>query len=193
MSREGTAWRSAAGEATWDLHKAYDSVNRSRVAGHLRALGYPELQLRISLASYFWPRLILMGQLRSRWITAAIGLMAGSTFATLELYGMTIPSCDELVKVFPTLDLTVHVDDICLADEEESQEALMEVTVPAAMRLAQSLREEGLEIALPKCFTLGSTKEIAAGIASSLGAIGGLAGTSVRRLGVDHSLGPRRK
>ena len=129
----------------------------------------------------------------SRWIGALLGLMAGSTFEMFDLYGMTIPSCDELVKVFPSGDLTVHVDDICLADEEETKEALMEVIVTAAQQLARSLREDGLEIALPKCFTLGSTKEMADGIASSLGVTGGVAGTSVRRLGFDHSLAPRRK
>ncbi len=93
------AEKKVAAEAMWDLHKAFDMVPRKVVVGKLRTMGYPELQLRVSMASYAWARIILIVQLAGRWLLTTRGVLAGSAYGMFELLGMTVLTFDQAIQL----------------------------------------------------------------------------------------------
>ncbi len=174
----------------WDLTKAFDMVPRNLARDRLLRLGYPALQLRISMASYSWPTFLLFGCIAGDVLEPKRGIRAGSTFAMYELLGTLVPDIDETIAMMLEADVTLNVDDLTVAAEAKSTDELL-ATLPGGMlHLSDRLRGAGMEISLPKAFTLGSTAEVARRLSDAIGELAGKHGTSVRRLGVgEHANG----
>ncbi len=101
---------------------------------------------------------------------------------------MTIVIFDDMRKMYPELHVTVMADDVCLEMEGADEESLLTGFVTAVRGVAHALDEYRLPLATDKCFTLASSMRLARVAASALGD-GSQCDSSVRRLGVDHSLG----
>ena len=79
-----------------DLVKAFDTVPHQQLIDAARERGYPLWLLRLSLAIYRMPRVIMIERKCSRLILASRGITAGSTFATSELMALLIGLVDLL-------------------------------------------------------------------------------------------------
>jgi hypothetical protein len=171
------------------LTKAFDMLPRHLARDRLLRLGYPALQLRIPMTSYSWPTFLLFGCMAGTLMEPKRGIRAGSTLAMYELLGTLVPDIDEKIAMMPEADVTLNVDDLNVASKAKSTDELL-ATLPGGMlHLADRLRGAGMEISLPKAFTLGSTAEVARRLSEAIGVLAGEHGTAVRRLGVDHSVG----
>jgi len=106
--------RSNYAQALLDLVKAFETVPHDVVA---RLADKHKLNLwlvRLSLASYRLARTIGIDGSFSRMIIAARGITAGSVFATTELRVIMLEAIDETVRIWPSISLSVYVDDCTL-------------------------------------------------------------------------------
>ena len=95
---------------------------------------YAAMQCRLSLASYAWPRRLVLGRITTDWdILATRGLGAGSKFATYEQTGIMLVAFDQMTKLHPAIHVTIMVDDVNLELEDEREPSLIEEFVAAAM------------------------------------------------------------
>jgi len=101
-------------ELNWDIQKCFEHVQRPKLIEVAMQLGFPAHILRLSLASYAWPRRLRGYQgLVTDPIYATRGIVAGSAFACYELIAYMYAATRAVLLTGPTL--SVHVDDISLA------------------------------------------------------------------------------
>ena len=87
---------------------------------------------RLSLASNRLPRALGINGAYSRLVVAALGIIAGSGFATTELRLLLLDVAIDLDARWPHLDVTLYVDDMML-------EVLAKRRMEAARMLAQAV------------------------------------------------------
>ena len=189
------AWKQAA-RAEWanssdldyistllDLVKAFERVPHDWLVHHAIALNYPIRILKLSVKAYLLGRVIIVDGVASPLIWAERGITAGSVFATIELRVLLISCMDRLVYRFPSVALTVYVDDTGLEVIGPARMAIQLIVVATRflidclveMRLELSPNKNvccasRLAIAFEVCRQLSSVKFKVAGSAKSLGA-----------------------
>ena len=73
-------------ELNWDISKCFEHVQREQLMHLASELGYPRTALRLSLASYAWPRRLRgTAGMVTKPICSSRGIVAGSAFACYEL------------------------------------------------------------------------------------------------------------
>ena len=72
------------GQILFDLVKAFEKIPRQHLVTAAARHGYDLRILRLSLAAYRIPRTIDIDGVASRCITAVLGIIAGSGYATAE-------------------------------------------------------------------------------------------------------------
>ena len=103
-------------QALVDLVKCFETVPHSHLVRAARALGFPMMILRLSLAAYRLQRVLGIQGTFSRVVVACRGITAGSGFATTELRVLLFDVLVELrVRWSPTLSVTAFVDDLTLS------------------------------------------------------------------------------
>ena len=101
-------------EGLRDIDKCFEHVVHPILVREALELEYPLDILRLSLASYRWPRrLIGVLNMISDFILATRGVIAGSAFAVFELICMMVRAMRRISAAWPTASLSVHVDDFC--------------------------------------------------------------------------------
>ena len=98
-----------------DLVKAFDRVPLWLLVREAIALGYPLKMLRLSIAAYQLKRVIRVGAVVSRFVSAVTGITAGSGFATSEMRLVMIRVIDRALTLYPTIMPTLFVDDLAAA------------------------------------------------------------------------------
>ena len=83
-----------------DLVKAFDKVPPWLLIREAIALGYPLRILRLSIATYQLKRVIRIGSVVSKVVTAVTGIAAGSGFATTEMRLVLIRVIDRALTLF---------------------------------------------------------------------------------------------
>ena len=95
-----------------DLVKAFDKVPLWLLVQEAIALGYPLRVLRLSIATYQLKRVIRVGRVVSKVVTAVTGITAGSGFATSEMRLVMVRAIDRAMKLYPAITPTLFVDDL---------------------------------------------------------------------------------
>jgi hypothetical protein len=172
----------------WDIKKAFENVRRDQLVMAARKFGYPLRWLRLSMASYGWDRTIIMEHAAGRTVKAQVGIGAGAMSATYELHVYVQAMLYAHNQAFPTVGLSVHVDDI-IRDFHGHTEHDILVQVDASNALMQHhLTALCLPLAKDKEQVVATTAALAQAVSRiSLGR-GTTAEASVRRLGCDYSL-----
>jgi len=98
-----------------DLIKAFDYVPRWLLVREAIELGYPLKLLRLSIATYQLKRVIRVGAVVSKVVSAITGITAGSGFATTEMRLVMIRVIDRALSLYPTITPTLFVDDLAAA------------------------------------------------------------------------------
>ncbi len=112
--------------------------------GLAKQFNYPTAVLRIALNAYSWDRRIMLDSIVSGPIWAHKGIGPGSTTATFELNLYFLEAVVNLASKFPSLTLTVHVDDFGAAAMGEATE-VVNTLVEAGLTL-KGLLNQGLEV-----------------------------------------------
>ena len=98
-----------------DLVKAFDYVPKWLLVREAIALNYPLKILRLSIATYELNRVIRIGNVVSKTVTAVTGITAGSGFATTEMRLVLIRVVDRALSLYPAITPTLFVDDLAAA------------------------------------------------------------------------------
>ena len=99
-----------------DMVKAFGTVPHQQLIESASERGFPLWLLRLSLAIYRMPRVIMIERRCSRLIVASRGITAGSTFATTELIALLIGLVDLLNGRWGGIvRLKLYVDDLSMA------------------------------------------------------------------------------
>ena len=175
------------------MSKTFERVSFVKLVQLALRHGYPPQLLRHSVASYRWPRYLSDGRLVAPPVQARQrAIVAGSSFATLELKAILLDVLDSLVLQFPETRITIHVDDIAhsstgLGDASTAARALAFDT-ELVHRFEYQLR---LPFATAKTAVLATSKELARRVAAGLPrSERGAATGAVRNLGYDYALRP---
>jgi len=109
--------RSNYAQALLDLVKAFEKVPHDVLFRLARERGFNLWLVRLSVASYRLARSIGIDGSYSRLVMATRGITAGSVFATSELRIIMLDAMDFTTRIWPTVSLSVYVDDCTLECE----------------------------------------------------------------------------
>jgi hypothetical protein len=140
------------------------------------------------MASYAWDRTIIVEHAAGTTVKAQVGIGAGAMSATYELHLCVLAMLYAHSRAFPSVGLSVHVDDIIRDFHGRTEhDILLQVDASNAL-MKQHLNALCLPLAKNKEQVVASTAHLAQAVSKiSLGQ-GRTAEASVRRLGCDYSL-----
>jgi hypothetical protein len=172
----------------WDIKKAFENVRRDELVKAADKFGYPQRWLRLSIASYQWPRTLIMEHAAGSTVKAQVGIGAGAMSATYELHLYMLATLHAHTQAFPSVGLTVHVDDIIRDFQGHTIPEVVGQVKASNKFMQKHLEGLGLPLAKDKEQIVGTTEALTSAVSKvSLGR-GTTAEASVRRLGCDFSL-----
>ena len=174
-----------------DLEKAFDKVPHHQVVAAARRWQYPMEILRLSLNGYRLRRIIGVGGVFSDIVVPRRGIAAGSSHATRELRALMIGIFDEARRLFPSVTLTLYVDDGTL-ESVGTVRTVAEALIGATTVICEGLEEGGMVLSMTKNKVVASGKELGTTIQEGLvrWKVGRTACTQM--LGVGTAAGVRR-
>ena len=142
-----------------DLVKAFDYVPKWLLVREAIALNYPLKILRLSIATYELNRVIRIGNVVSKTVTAVTGITAGSGFATTEMRLVLIRVVDRALSLYPTITPTLFVDDLAAAVCAPAKHAIAQMGgfIEYVARFITDTRQA---LSPTKCNVTASTKKI---------------------------------
>jgi hypothetical protein len=150
-----------------DLVKAFERVPHDWLVAHARELQYPMRVLKLSIQAYLLGRSIVIDGVSSFLVYATRGITAGSVFATIELRVLLIRCMDRIVYHFPSVWLTVYVDDTGLEAVGPRGHVIHNI-VGATRCLVDSLVEMRLELSPTKNVCCASKFSVGVAVISQL-------------------------
>ena len=182
-------------EVNMDGEKFFDNIKHHILHKQAKAVGYPMVLLRVSLATYR-ARRALVGdhQMISPMMRASQGAAAGSAHATFEATAVLLLEVRAHLLAFPTSGLSIHVEDF---KESASSSETGAAVVELCCKVASLVEKFEINLELPfgkeKTNIIGSSKEVTRLAAEGLGVWAGGCEEegSVKRLGYDYQLGSR--
>ena len=175
-----------------DLRKCFEHVNRQLLWDKGISNGYPRSILRMSLASYAWPRIVTLDNIASPARIAWNGLVAGGTFATKELKLYFMDGIKQVVKKNSHTDIVLQVDDFITSTYANTRDQALR-NIHSVVQDVVALVEVDLmmKFAPDKSFVLSNDKELAEKATQLLGRYGGHAEKQAQRLGIPSAAGKR--
>ncbi len=174
-----------------DMVKAFERVPRQQLVDEAARVGYPLHLLRLSLAAYKLPRVVMIGGVVSRRVSSTRGIAAGSGAATTELRALLLGLLDRLTAAFPAVRIQAYVDDITM-DIMRTARLAASIMAKAGRALCEGLRALGLELSPTKCKCTASSARIGAHVSAALRQYGVQYCARVKSLGVGLGAGRRR-
>ncbi len=156
------------------------------------ALDFPLPLLRLSLAAYTLPRVLVVDGVCSSTVVARQGITAGSGMATTELRVLLLRLLDQVREQYPGLGLAVYVDDIA-ADVAGRNSRVQAMLIGAGAMICEGLARLRLPLSVGKCKCVASSTSLAATVAAALAHHGVVAAAWAKALGVGTAAGARRR
>jgi hypothetical protein len=170
MKRAVTHSTDEAASVLWDIQKALENVHRDRLVHMARRFGYPIRWLRLSLASYAWPRTLEVEHAAGSTVIPQLGIWAGAMSATYELHVYVLAMLYAHQQSLPQVGLSIHVDDI-IRDFSGTTETILDDVAQSNLLVQRHLRELGLSLAASKGQIVASSDILARQVSTlSLGA-----------------------
>ena len=165
----GVAKGQAAVATFSDLQSFYEFVSWDILAANAARVGYPLAVLRVTVASYTWPRYVACDRLLGVWILPSRGVVAGSFAATYEVKAYLLPSVLAVADRHPSTPISIHIDDIVTEGVGKAMQIGREVA-ECQRDLNRTFEDNlGLHFAKHKGATVGSHADTTAYIAKALG------------------------
>jgi len=172
------AWRQAArseqaaargwsyGAALLDMVKAFERVPHDLLVVKARAKGYSLRLLKVSLSAYRLARTLMVQGACSALVVAVRGITAGAGHAVIELRLLLGDLWDDAHRLYPTVSLTIFVDDSTLEvlGTRRFVSRLMRKVLSFIVAGLENLR---MELGAPKCFMLASSLAFAKALAGA--------------------------
>ena len=174
-----------------DLAKAYERVPLGLLALALLRLGVHPCVVGLTLEQYMAPRFVAVSGAVARAIEAICGLIAGCAFAVKHLGNYLEPRIAVVAARWPGTKFRTYVDDFRLTNEGETEVVVSDAPGATADVVSQ-LQQAGLEVGLPKCTALCSSRAALREAVVALARLGIEAVDSVKDLGIDATLTRRR-
>ena len=149
------------GHTMLDLVKAFEKVPHRMLVAAACKHGYNLWVLQLSLAAYRMPRTVSVGGIFSRSIVATRGITAGSGFATTELRMLLLDVVDAAYGMWPTIQLTLYVDDLSIEAEGDDHEVMVNTTGATDQVVRHLQQELLLEASASKSCILASNPALA--------------------------------
>ena len=146
----------AYGQVLLNLVKAFERIPHAMLAREAAKLGYPLWTLRLSLAAYRLPRSLRIGEVYSFLVIACRGATAGSGTGTTEMKIIMIDIIDGALKVYPTVEPTLFVDDVS-AEQSAGENAKVENLAGFTMHVSRAIVDAKMELSDVKCGCNAST------------------------------------
>ena len=146
-------------QALLDLVKAFDRVPLWLLVQEAVALGYPLRILRLSIATYRLERVIRIGKVVSKGVTAVRGITAGSGFATTEMRIIMIRIVDKACRMFPMVAPTLFVDDLA-ADVTAPEKHVVQQLRGSIETVADFIHRTGQELSKTKSLVTATTTKL---------------------------------
>jgi len=172
------AWRQAArseqaaargwhyGAALLDMVKAFERVPHDILVCKAVAKGYSLRLLKVSLGAYRLARTLMVQGACSRLMVAVRGITAGAGHAVVELRLLLCDLWDDAHRLYPSINLTVFVDDSTL--EARGTRRFIIRLMPRVIKLiVHGLTSLRMELGAPKCFVLASSLSFAKELAGA--------------------------
>ena len=180
-----------------DLAKAFESVPLSEAWSRGLSLGMPPAILRLALeVCSFTRHLVLQGEV-TEGVQTFSAILAGTSFATDILYAVFVGPCDRLQECWPSLNLSLVVDDLALQAPGKKHE-VGSVAAGATEQIMLELREIGFMVSAGdvwspggKTTAVGSCPQVMARMRTSFRRLGVKTSQHARHLGVDYTPGKR--
>ena len=153
--------RSNYAQALLDLVKAFEKVPHDVVFRLAQKRGFNLWLVRLSVASYRLMRTIGIDGAYSRMVTATRGITAGSVFATSELRIIMLDAMDYTTRIWPSISLSVYVDD-CTLEHSGPGTRPAAIVAGASDTIINYLEDTlRLEVSVVKSVALGSAFSLA--------------------------------
>ena len=177
-----------------DLKSFYDHFHYGILKHRADEGGFPKKITNLALKAYEAGRRIMQEGLVADPIFTGRGVVAGCGFATTWVKIYCKGPLDAFQKRHPFVRLDTYVDDFTLSvDADTDIEARVLVTL-AALDLKQVIEKEmKCKLALDKSVVVASNDKLAQDIADELGTLGVVPRAATANLGVDFSVGKKRK
>ena len=148
-----------------DLTKAFERGPHALLVQAAVKHEYCLWTLRLSLAAYGLPRAIGEEGVFSKLLIATVGITVGSGFATTELRVLFLETIDMCSIRYTEICLTIYVDDFTVEAMGDKYAVIRDVA--AATNFIVHTLEQGLllDVSKKKSFCIGSSPQIARGIA----------------------------
>ena len=192
-----TVWRSAVAnnhadkssqfalDAQGDLRKCFEHVDHLILWQQAKHLGYPLSVLRLSIATYRWPRAVQLGSISSPPIYPTCGTVAGSTGATLELKVYCVVQIRGVNRRNPTVRIAVMVDDFLLGAVGSSALEVLLILHAAFVDLIDSIEVRlKMQFASDKFFVVSNCQSLARRMLALLAPHSTTLAPDILRLGV---------
>ena len=194
-------WRDAARAATLrprgyftlcvlsDIAKCFENVAWPALQAAAYADDYPSALPRLSVSMYAAPRVLMVGRATAAALRPTKGIGPGSAFATDELLLVLGPAVRAFQASFPSLGVSLHVDDVALSATGARLGPTLGMLARGFASIASDLGALGLPLAITKQQCVSSHPRAVMAMGAAFGRWGGSPAAHATRLGVDFGAG----
>ena len=134
-----------------DLHKCYECINHNKLYEAAVRYGYPLAILRLTISTYRAKRVIQHHGIVTEGVCPSQGIVAGCAFATFELKLLLLSACARHVSRWPSVRLSIFVDNLSLDTTSEFKSEVVEDSLAAAGDLTNFLEDQSpLKVAVDR-------------------------------------------
>jgi len=180
----------AVASSLLDLKKAYEYVSHRRLWGKAKKHRFHLRFLRYTLATYAMQRAVLFAGMATAPVKASRTIVAGCSQATTLLRMVLICTLDCLQENWPTLGITLVVDDITLQAKGQANNVAVTIGLATKRAVKMLTEQDWLSVQEEKgvCITNSRDMETLLGRQAGLSKVSRL---GTRNLGVDAFSGRR--
>ena len=133
-----------AATVLWDVKQFYDSMWLRHFFAEGQSHSHPSAVLRLSLASYTWPRILQIDDVAANPLVAHQSIVAGAAFGTFEAKLYVLNMVRQQVIEHPRVPINVHIDDVGFDVVDKGPSKLGAVILRGVLRCARSPGEHRL-------------------------------------------------
>ncbi len=170
----------------YDMESFFETIDRTLLLRRARQVGFPEPIVRLCLAAYAGPRMLVLDGALSREVHPTCGIVAGCGMATTMVRIYCITEFDMMLTRLPkTTHFDAHIDDLVITGEALPVQLVRDMT--NAERELAGVIEKGLKgkVAEGKAGVVATSLDVAKQIKRNIPLLTGPITRAMPNLGTD--------
>ncbi len=170
----------------YDMESFFETIDRALLLHRARTVGFPEPIVRLCLAAYAGPRMLVLDGALAREVHPSRGIIAGCGMATTMVKIYCITEFDKLITRLPkSTHFDAHIDDLVITGEARPRQLIRDMT--EAERALAGVIDEGLKgkVAEGKAGVVATSKEVAKQLKGNIPLLTGPLMRAMPNLGTD--------